>query len=263
MPDAARRSPPDLPPAAGTQIQSLQRGMRILELVGRGEDGLTLPELARLMDLGKTTVHNLVRTLAVGGYLVRRTGPLRYALGPALFQLVGHRRLHALRERAAPILLELSRRHPGSAAVFAEPADADIRVTLRASQEQPGRVEHPVDRFIPAYTNATSLLFLAFWSTEQRRAYLGRHPFGELGAHFWFDEERLDAQLHRIRVQRYAVIDRSPSKAFPIAVPLFSESGELLAALALAYRSADKISASTKRELIERVQAAAARLAPH
>lgn len=235
--------------------------MRILELVSQADDGLPLGELARRMDLGKTTVHNLARTLLTSGYLVHRRQPMRYVPGPAIFALVGRQRLHALHERAAPVLLELSEAFPGSAALLAEPAGTEVRVTLRASHEHPGVIERPLDRFSPPYANATSLLFLAFAGTEERRAFEAHHPFWEAATHLWSDERELEVFLQKVRTERYAALDQAQGKAFPIAMPLFSERGELLAALGLAYRSDQKIPAAFKRQLIDRLRAAAGRIA--
>lgn len=234
--------------------------MRILELVSQSEEGIALGELARRMDLGKTTVHNLARTLILGGYLAQRRQPVRYVLGPALFDLAGRQRLHALHEQAGPVLLKLNAEFPGSPVLFAEPAGTEVRVALRVSNEHPGTIERPLDRFSPPYSNATSLLFLAFAGTEERRAFEARHPFWETATHLWSSERELEDYLAQVRVQHYATLDQAQGKAFPIAVPLFSERGELLAALGLAYRSTEKITAATKRRLVERVRAAAAQI---
>lgn len=241
----------------GTRIQSLERGLRILELAGRSPDGVSLGELSRLMSLGKTTVHNLARTLVLSGYLVQRRDPIRYVLGSALFALVGRQRSHALHERAAPVLLELSAEFAGMPALLAEPAGTEVRVALRVSGEHPGIVERPLDRFSPPYSNSSSLLFLAFWNKEERRAFDARHPFWEQGAHLWANEDALEDYLKQVRAQRYATRDQAQGRAFPIAVPLFSDRGELLAAVGLAYRSKDVITDATKRRLIARVRAAA------
>lgn len=247
-----------LPPEpSGTQIQSLQRGMRILELVSQSADGLALPELARRMDLGKTTVHNLARTLLLSGYLVQRRDPLRYVGGPALFALAGRQRLHALHERAAPVLSALSEEFDGLPALLVEAAGTEVRVVLRAIGGRPGGVERPLDRFSPPYANATSLLFIAFWNEEERRAFEVRYPFWEFAAHLWADEAELENRLKEVRTQGYAAVEQGQGRAFPVAFPIFSERGELLAAIGLAYRSAKKVSAAEKRRIIERVRAAA------
>ena len=247
-------------PDSGTQIQSLQRGMRLLELVSQVPDGLALGELARQMSLGKTTVHNLARTLVATGYLLQRRQPIRYVLGPALFKLVGQQRLQSLHERAASVLVELNQEFPGSAALLAESSGTEVRVVLRVSDERPGVVERPLNRFSPPYSNATSLLFLAFSNAEEKRAYQARHPFWELATHLWADERQLEDYLEKVRTERYAALEHVQGKACPLAVPLFSERGELLAALGLAYRADEKITAAAKRRVVESMRAAAARI---
>lgn len=245
----------------GVRIQSLDRGMRILDIVSRPQDGVSLAELSRSMGLGKTTVHNLARTLIAGGYLIQRRDPIRYVLGPALFALAGRQRGNRLHEVAVPVLLQLGADYPGSAALLAEAFGPTVRVTLRVSRESGGAVERPLDRFIPPYANATSLLFLAFWSDEDREAFQARHSFWENGAHLWSDEVELADSLRVIRGQGYATLEQAQGKALPIAFPIFSEQGELLAAIGLAYRSEKKISAVAKRELVARVRAAALQIA--
>lgn len=245
----------------GVLVQSLERGLRILDVAARSPDGVTLGELARRMDLGKTTVHNLVRTLVSTGHLVRRRDPIRYALGPEVFALAGHRRRDVLHERAAPVLRALAAEFPGSAALLAESAgDGTVRVVLRASGETPGVLERPLDRFSIPYVNTTSLMFLAYWGAEERRAFEQRHPFWEAAAHLWPDEEKLADYLRRVRQRGYAVFDHAMGNAFPVSVPLFSERGEILAALGLAYRSEKKITATARRRLIRRVREAAAQI---
>lgn len=244
--------------SSGLRIQALERGLRILDIVARSSDGVGLGELARRMGLGKTTVHNLVRTLVSTGHLVRRRDPIRYALGPEIFALAGRRRRDVLHERATPVLLDLAREFPGSAALVGESAgDGAVRVVLRASSDTPGGIERPLDRFSIPYVNTTSLVFLAFWNEEERRAFHRRYPFWENAAHLWPSESALEENLRRIRAEGVAVADHSPEKALSISVPLVSERGEILAALGLAYRSNEKITPALKRRLVKRVLDAA------
>lgn len=246
--------------APGVRVQSLERGLRILALVGDAADGLQLGELSRRMDLGKTTVHNLARTLLATGHLVQRRDPLRYTLGPEVYALAGRQRLHALHRRAEPVLLRLAAEFPDCAVLLAEPTGDAVRVVMRVDPDRPGVVEQPLDRFSPPYANATSLLFLAHLGSEARRAYYARHPLWETAAHRWPDEETLDACLKNIRRLGHAAIEQERGRAFPVAMPVFSAGDELIAALGLAFRSKEKISAETKRRVIERLRLAAASL---
>jgi DNA-binding IclR family transcriptional regulator len=61
-------------------IQSVQRALRIMELVGRHANGVTAPRIAFECELNRATAYNLLRTLVYEGYL-RRDENGRYTLG--------------------------------------------------------------------------------------------------------------------------------------------------------------------------------------
>lgn len=61
-------------------IQSVQRALRIMELVGKHRGGVSAPRLAFESGLNRATVYNLLRTLVHEGYLCRGENG-RYTLG--------------------------------------------------------------------------------------------------------------------------------------------------------------------------------------
>jgi DNA-binding IclR family transcriptional regulator len=61
-------------------IQSVQRALRIMELVGRHADGVSAPRIAFECGLNRATAYNLLRTLVYERYL-RRDDEGRYTLG--------------------------------------------------------------------------------------------------------------------------------------------------------------------------------------
>jgi DNA-binding IclR family transcriptional regulator len=90
-------------------IQSVERALALLASFTPSEPRLALGELARRLALPKSTVHNILRTLAHHGY-VERIGDL-YALGTAPIVLAQSARVIVeLRDRAAPLLRELADR---------------------------------------------------------------------------------------------------------------------------------------------------------
>ena len=77
---------PPTSPRAG--IQSLSRAFALLHLLGEHhEPGLTLPELAELAGIDRTTAHRMVRFLASAGYAEREPAGKRYHLGTAAMAL--------------------------------------------------------------------------------------------------------------------------------------------------------------------------------
>ncbi len=81
-------------PAAEPRIQSLKRADDILSAVSNaGSEGIRLNELAMTLNLNKTTVFNLVRSLAVLGYVRQDRASRAYRLGDRAMEL-------ALRQRS-------------------------------------------------------------------------------------------------------------------------------------------------------------------
>lgn len=73
------------PGAEKGQVQSLTRGLAILECLAAADGGLTLTDIGQRIHLPPSTVHRLLATLERGGY-VRQTGPLgRWYVGLSAF----------------------------------------------------------------------------------------------------------------------------------------------------------------------------------
>lgn len=88
------------------------------------DEGFTLSELARRLDLNKATAHSTLGALADAGYVLRHPARLTYSLGPALIALgsaaQGHS--HAL-EFARDEMRALAERHGLACLATAEAAD--------------------------------------------------------------------------------------------------------------------------------------------
>src|SRR5919198_5662976 len=73
-----RRDRPDV-------VQSLDRALGILEILGRAEGELSLAEVAARVELPKSTVHRLLGTMELRGFVARDplSGGYRLGVGPA------------------------------------------------------------------------------------------------------------------------------------------------------------------------------------
>ncbi len=89
-------------------IGSVQRAIDILNLFEPGASELGTTEIARAMDLPKSTVAGLVNTLEQNGYLEQNPENRKYRLGYKLAERAGVRlQQFDLRQIAAPILARL------------------------------------------------------------------------------------------------------------------------------------------------------------
>jgi DNA-binding IclR family transcriptional regulator len=84
---AAKRSG-GTPSEAASGAQSIHRAARILrEIASYSLNGLRLVDLARQLDLNRTTVHRILTCLIEEGLVMQNPTSLRYVLGHGLFEL--------------------------------------------------------------------------------------------------------------------------------------------------------------------------------
>src|SRR5262249_51850234 len=96
-------------PAGAASVPSLERGMAIVEIVARSKRGLTLSQVARALQLPKSSAHYLLRTLQRLGYLCRNEATHRYFCDEKLVRIASLALGGAaLRVNARPILRKLS-----------------------------------------------------------------------------------------------------------------------------------------------------------
>jgi IclR family transcriptional regulator, acetate operon repressor len=68
-------------------IQSLDRGLIILEAVARSSRPVSVAELAELLDVDHSSAFRLANTLKRRGFLAHQSGRKEYVLGPAIWRL--------------------------------------------------------------------------------------------------------------------------------------------------------------------------------
>lgn len=240
-------------------VQSVLRGLDILEAVGASQDGLALRELSDRLGLKGPTVHNLARTLAARGFLQKTVDPPRYRLGRAVVELARLQADDVLARRAAGVIRRLFARLDRATVTLNRPVGGEVVTVLRISPERPGLLERPRGRSMHPYGTASALLFQALWTEAERAAYRRRYPFWEYGAHLWGSPQRLERILARARRNGYAAVRLGEGGIYPVAAPVFGEGGELLAAVGASV-PLGRGAAADRRRVVERVAAAAKRL---
>ena len=132
---------------AAETSQTLDRGLRVLEVVAESPDGLTVTELAAALGIGRTVVYRLVVTLEQHALLRRSTdGKCRLglgilAMGRQVQPVVRDTALPALRLLAdavgATAVLTVADGPEALAAVVVEPSRSDVHVASRPGSRQP------------------------------------------------------------------------------------------------------------------------------
>lgn len=210
------------------EIQSLARGLQILEYLANAPDGLGITELAAELKVDKGTASRLAQTLAQYGYVEKDTDSRRYQLGP---QVVNLSRIvitrMPLREAAKPFLKRL----------VAETGEcAHIAVLSRGMALYIDQVESPatlrvnaeVGHLAPLHCTALGKALMAFSGCELPEKMETRT------ARTITDPEVLKLHLEQIRRQGYAVDDEEYDMGVRcVAAPVFDFRDKMVGAIGI------------------------------
>ena len=156
-------------------IQSIERAAAILEIIAQEGGAARLQHIAGQAKLGKTTAHNLLKTLDELGYVHRRAGDTRYHLGGRILNLA---RIAgddgALRSRLRPALEAVARR-TGEMVYLAVPSGDEVCYldAIEASHALKAGA-CPIGIREPVEGSAVGLVFLAFMPGLGKRLLASR-----------------------------------------------------------------------------------------
>jgi DNA-binding IclR family transcriptional regulator len=148
------------------EIQSLARGLKILDILGQNPDGISITELSELIDVDKGSASRLVATLASYGYAERDEVTRRYHVGSQIVSLSRSvlNRL-PLREAAKPFLRQLMER-TGECAHLGVAAQGKVMYIDQVESPVTLRVNAQVGTMNPLHCTALGKVLLAFGNLD-------------------------------------------------------------------------------------------------
>ena len=215
-------------------VKSLKKALDLLDLLLAGEaddGGRMLSELARHMEMPANSAHNLLKTMAVCGY-VEQTLDGRYRPGAKLRQIGRLNRFagEAVRLRLGRLLRELGEAL-GEACVLATLRDGLRVVVGRVDCTQTIRIDDAREEDRSLYDVPTGRVLAAYAAPEDLAAILARN--GLPGAHWdrLTTRNGLDKALAALRRAGLSVIGPDGGGVVAMACPVLDGAGRLLGAL--------------------------------
>jgi IclR family transcriptional regulator, KDG regulon repressor len=250
----------------GRLVPAVTRALDILELFLEGEGTLSAPEITRRLDLPRTTVHELVTTLATRKYLVPVHGqPGRYRLGVRPYQL-GSRYAEQL---------DLAAEGRQVARSVAETCDETVHVALlegmdviyiaKVDSTHAVRMVSAAGRRLPAHCTSVGKMLLASLPPAELDARLpADRPLAAMTEHSVTSPTELRGQLARIRERGIAVENRESNPDVScVAAPVRDSEGKVVAALSISvpmirwseerWRELGELAVKGARQLSERL----------
>ncbi len=214
----------------GNLVQSVGRALDILEELGQAEGRFGVTELARKLSLKVPTVHNLLRTLAARGYVVKDRDQ-RYRLGFGCAQL-GRTYLHTLRipEAARPAIERLALRLNESVVVAAIEQN-EIVFVARATGNQMLTVNFERSFTRTGYGSVCGRVILAHLPPAELEGYIATHPIAKGRVENIRNRKDLDRILRQARRNGHLEYWREKNTVLAIAAPIRNYAGDVVAAV--------------------------------
>lgn len=209
------------------EIQSLARGLKIMELLAASSDTIGTTELANHLGIDKSSASRLVQTLVMYGYAEQDTDTRRYRLGPQVVRL--SRTLLTrmpLRDEAKPFLRQLVDR-TGECAHLAILAQGQALYIDQVESMASLRVTTGVGTLAPLHCTALGKCLMAFDPSVELPADMQAFTPRTIT-----DRETLKAHLEQTRRQGYAIDDEEYDYGVRcVAAPIYDYRGKAVGAI--------------------------------
>ena len=215
--------------------RTVERSMKILQLVSKSERGLTLQELSTELDVPKSSVYVIVQTLLALGYITPyRFNNKRYCIGLKLFSL-GMKYLEGqnIVEECAYYLNPLAEKYHKTG--FVGVLENDVIVYIHKYVGQ-GAVLASCALGSRHEVYATSLgkAALAFSDEETQNRIINKLELKSVTENTINSKEKLLDELALTRKRGYSTdLKEHENKTICFGVPIFDYKGQVLAAISL------------------------------
>jgi IclR family transcriptional regulator, acetate operon repressor len=192
----------------GSLIQSLDRGMIILEAVGRSRNPVRLTELAELLGIDRSNAFRLASTLKRRGFLACPDGRKDYILGPSVWRLSRKYDWSKMLIRVCHENLKSLAAQSGETAHLAVREGRQALFIDHVTSNHPISVSGQTGEMVPLYCSAHGKALLADHKLTQLQARFGTVPLEAHTSHTIVSLDRLAAECAEIKVKGYAVDDQ-------------------------------------------------------
>jgi DNA-binding IclR family transcriptional regulator len=241
-------------------IQSIERAADVLELFLVSHPELSVKEISEKLNLSKSTVHGIIKTLEHRGYLQQNPEDLKYKLGIKLFELgnfVGNQL--DIGKIARPILRNLVNELNETVHLVMLQKDEVIYIEKIEGTRALTIYSH-VGKRAPFHCTGVGKVILAYQSENEIDRILSSITLEPFTEYTITDVTVLKNHLKSIREIGYAIDDEEIELGLKcIAAPIFNHQGNVIASISCA---APKMRFNEERipELIMEIKRAASEI---
>ncbi|HZR43462.1 MAG TPA: IclR family transcriptional regulator [Ktedonobacteraceae bacterium] len=219
---------------AAVPTPMVERAFRLLELLSDSEEGLTLTELARALQVSKGSIHGLLKTLVHSG-VIEQEEERRFVLGPRIYDLAqAYIQRSGLRHFAIPAMRRLATQ-TGETVCLGKIEQKGVRIIeCIVDQEEQSALHISARRGmrIPLLAAATCPCVLASWPVAQREEFLRTHPLPRFTERSLTDPQQLLARVEEVAHNGVSFdYEEYLDGVNAVAAPIYGFGGTLVALL--------------------------------
>lgn len=215
-------------------IQSVERALQILDLFNEQATELKITEISKLMGLSKSTLHSLLKTLQLHGYIEQNPENGKYRLGMKLVER-GHFVVGTMdiRQKAKSWLTRLSQETGQTTHLGILDGNEGVYIE-KIEGKQAAIAYSRIGRRLPVHATAIGKVLLAWLDDEELAAVLEGYQFNGFTPATITDRASLLAALKETRHNRYALDNEENEPGVRcVAVPVWNHESRVIAALSL------------------------------
>ncbi|MEH2592731.1 IclR family transcriptional regulator domain-containing protein [Bradyrhizobium sp. AZCC 1721] len=228
-------------------IESLDRGLRVLEIFGGSRQPMTLSDLAKAAELPRATARRILFTLERAGF-VASDGKL-FRLTPRVLVLASS---YLASNHVVSVLQPALDRLSAEAQEIASMAILDGNDVVFIARASPTRIFSSgidIGYRLPAFCTSVGRVLLSRLADDEVAAALDRMELAPLTPFTVTDKKQLLKTIVADRAQGYSLVDREAEPGFrSVSVPVRRYDGAIIAAINMGAH-VDRVSAE---EMVEK-----------
>jgi DNA-binding IclR family transcriptional regulator len=242
-------------------IQSLDRGLLILEIVGKSDSPVSLGQLAAILGIDRSSAFRLANTLKRRGFLANPSAGKEYILGPSVWRLSRQYDWSRMLATVAHDQLKWL------AAATNETAHLAVREGRKALFIDHAATSHVIaisgqtGELVPLYCTSHGKALLVDFDSQDLKSLFGEKPLKAWTKSTILSTAELAKACEEIRKRGYATDDSEYLEGVRcIAAPIRDREGAVLASIGISAPSA-RFPQALEKEYAEKVIAVAGRIA--
>ena len=214
-------------------IKSLDKALRILLSFEPEREIQTLLQISKRTSIPATSLYRFLETFEKFAFITADSDGKSYRLGPALFRL-GMLAYNSadLREAAKPEMERLA--GVTGESIFLTVRHEDRSVCIQSAEgKHRVRLTQRIGAALPLHAGAAARISLAYMAEPERQRMIKSLELRALGPGTITERSALERAARLVRSKEYAVSrEEVDAGSSGVAVPVFSQGGEVVAALA-------------------------------